>query len=83
MCSSDLVIVTLLEAFTRAIEERVQAGPDARLSPRSDVLLRLLPLPVRFDDAYGRLLQVTDFVSGMTDSYALTQFRRLKGLTIT
>ena len=77
------VIVTLLEAFTRAIEERVQAGPDARLSPRSDVLLRLLPLPVRFDDAYGRLLQVTDFVSGMTDSYALTQFRRLKGLTIT
>jgi dGTPase len=76
------VIVTLLEAFTQAIEARVQAGPDARLSPRNDVLLRLLPIPVRFDDAYVRLLQVTDFVSGMTDSYALSQFRRLKGLTI-
>mgnify|MGYP001546145607 FL=1 len=42
-----------------------------------------MPMPVHFDDAYGRLLQVTDFVSGMTDSYALAQFRRLKGLAIT
>ena len=76
------VIVTLLEAFTGAIEDRVQAGPDGRLSPKSDALLRLMPVPVRFEDAYGRLLQVTDFVSGMTDSYALAQFRRLKGLAI-
>jgi dGTPase len=39
-----------------------------------------LPVPVKFEDPYVRMLQVTDFVSGMTDSYALNQFRRLKGL---
>lgn len=31
---------------------------------------------------YQRLLGVTDFVSGMTDSYALTLFRRLHGIEL-
>ena len=31
-------------------------------------------------DRYEGLLRVTDYVSGMTDSYALATFRRLKGL---
>ena len=30
-------------------------------------------------DGYSRLLAVTDHVSGMTDSYALSQFRKLQG----
>ena len=29
---------------------------------------------------YDWLLTVTDFISGMTDSYALTQFQKLRGL---
>lgn len=33
-------------------------------------------------DHYSGLLQVVDFVAGMTDSFALTLFRRLKGVTI-
>jgi dGTPase len=74
------VIVTLLEAFARAIEDCAQAGSGKPLAPKHEILIRLLPVPVKFEDPYVRMLQVTDFVSGMTDSYALNQFRRLKGL---
>lgn len=74
------VLVALLDAFTGAIGEQIALGSGGKLSPRGAALLRLLPASVRLDDPYARLLQVTDFVSGMTDSYAVSQFRRLKGL---
>jgi dGTPase len=31
---------------------------------------------------YGQALRITDFVSGMTDRYALTAYRRLKGIAL-
>ena len=75
------ILTTLLAAFAGAMEERAQAQQSgASLSPRCEVLSKLMPDPIVMDDPYRRLLQVTDFVSGMTDSYALAQFRRLKGL---
>ena len=72
------ILTALLAAFTDALFER--EGAANRASPRAEALLRLLPdLPSATEDRYHWLLRVTDFVSGMTDSYALTQFRRLKG----
>ena len=33
-------------------------------------------------DPYVRLLQVADFVAGMTDSYAVDMYRKLKGYAL-
>jgi dGTPase len=36
----------------------------------------------RIADPYIRLLQVADFVAGMTDSYAVDMYRKLKGFDL-
>jgi dGTPase len=33
-------------------------------------------------DLYRRVLAITDFVSGMTDSYAVTLFKKLTGISL-
>ncbi len=71
------ILTTLLAAFVDATAERRDG---AASSPRGRVLLELLPEAARPDTPYRQLLQITDFVSGMTDTYALSQFRRLRGL---
>ena len=38
--------------------------------------------PVWCNDPYARLLSVMDFISGMTDSYAVSIYRKLKGITL-
>lgn len=74
------IMTTLLEAFVAGVEEVAAAkAGGGRLSPRARTLARILPEPLQLDPPYLRLLQVTDFVSGMTDTYALTQYRRLRG----
>jgi len=34
------------------------------------------------EDCYHKILQVTDFISGMTDSYATNMFKKLKGISL-
>ena len=34
------------------------------------------------ENAYTRLLQITDFVSGMTDSYAVSLFKKIEGISL-
>ena len=34
------------------------------------------------NDIYLRLLKITDFVSGMTDSYAVSLYRKIKGISL-
>jgi dGTPase len=34
------------------------------------------------DDLYLRLLRIIDFVSGMTDSFAVSLFRKIKGISL-
>lgn len=80
------VLFRLLDAFVEAVEDVAIHGDDALT--RNRMVLRLMPdqllgpdsrLP---DDPYRRLLAVTDFVSGMTDRYAVSLFRRLTGMTL-
>jgi len=40
-----------------------------------------MPNRARGASRYARLLAVTDYVSGMTDSYAIAQYRLIRGLT--
>ncbi|PHQ70256.1 MAG: deoxyguanosinetriphosphate triphosphohydrolase [Sneathiella sp.] len=75
------ILSTLLEAFyTANLEWENHQNNGGEMSPRSSVLMYLFPTSIKSNRArYDWLLEVTDFVSGMTDSYALRQFRELKG----
>jgi len=80
------VISDLLERFTRVVDDVSDRGE--RASPHSLMLIRLVPeqfigpdrVPVA--DAYQRLLMLTDFVSGMTDSYAVSLYKKVTGISL-
>jgi dGTPase len=75
------VLTTLLASFVGAVEDWAAAGfRDEALSPRTRALIHLLPAAPHAGSRYQRLLAVVDFIAGMTDTYAVTTFRRLKGL---
>ena len=75
------ILITLLASFAGAFAER-EASSDRPPSPRAMALLRLVPGPLPGAEArYAWLLRLVDFVSGMTDGYALAMFRRIRGLT--
>jgi dGTPase len=76
------ILTSLLDAFCDAHLALEKSGGDRTgPAPRQRALLRLMPQAPQPDAArYDWLLSVTDFISGMTDSYALKQFQRLRGL---
>ncbi len=79
------VLGGLLALFVQAVEAGAGHG---HLSARERMLLKLLPsqfLGYNAEpdpDPYIRLLQVADFVAGMTDSYAIDMYRKLKGIDL-
>jgi len=78
------VLGGLLDIFINAVNE----ASEGKKSFRNDSLLKLVPGQFLHitgnspDDLYKRLLKITDFVSGMTDSYAVSLFRKLKGISL-
>lgn len=79
------VLGSLLDLFTRAVEAHCGFG---RTSSRERMLLKQLPTQFLGHDGqpdadpYVRLLKVADFVSGMTDSYAVDLYRKLRGFDL-
>jgi dGTPase len=79
------VLGGLLGLFVAAVEGAAGCG---RFSTRERMLIKLLPNqylgPDRTPDTdpYLRLLKVADFVAGMTDSYAVDMYRKLKGIDL-
>jgi dGTPase len=82
------VLSGLLDLFFSAVSERFNATVKENAPIRSRVLIPLLPSQFLGSgnapdaDPYLRLLKVVDFVCGMTDSYAITLYRRLKGIEL-
>jgi dGTPase len=82
------VLSGLLDLFFTAVSERFEAPTKESAPIRSRVLIPLLPAQFLGNgntpdaDPYLRLLKVIDFVCGMTDSYAITLYRRLKGIEL-
>ncbi|MCL2297050.1 MAG: deoxyguanosinetriphosphate triphosphohydrolase [Proteobacteria bacterium] len=82
------VLSGLLDLFFTAVSERFNAPTRESAPIRSRVLIPLLPPQFLGDgnapdaDPYLRLLKIVDFVCGMTDSYAITLYRRLKGIEL-
>lgn len=80
------VISGLLDLYVEAVEEKA-ARPE-KPSMRTRTVLRLIPEqfigPDRIPspDPYTRLQRVTDFVAGMTDSYAVSLYKKLRGISL-
>ena len=78
------VISGLLKIYSETLEEWERTGGQvANMTPRYQRTVRLLP---NYDELpstrYQWLLRVTDYVSGMTDGYAVKLYRKLKGITL-
>ena len=70
------ILGTLLEAFITAVVE-----PESFLSKK---LLSLIPTQYQNPDQtlYGKIQSVVDFVSGMTDLFALNLYRKIIGMEL-
>jgi dGTPase len=79
------VLGGLLDIFVSALND---VAASARPSPRSRKLLQLVPAetlgPNRIPapEPYQRLLKMLDFVSGMTDSYAVALYKKVRGISL-
>ena len=78
------VLGGLLDIFITAVNE----AAEGKTSPKDKTIIKLLPKQFLGNngkpekDLYARLLKITDFVSGMTDSYAVSLFRKIKGISL-
>ena len=80
----------LLDTFMQAVAEATaEARGEGSCSYRSKKLLLLLP--PRFcdlsdagfcGDTYRQMLSVLDYITGMTDSHAVTLFKKIKGISL-
>ncbi|HVB58547.1 MAG TPA: deoxyguanosinetriphosphate triphosphohydrolase [Candidatus Acidoferrales bacterium] len=78
------ILTGLLEFYCQVVSDFEHVKWDAtKLSGRSQQLARLVPNFAKgITTRYDAWLRVTDFISGMTDRYALDLYRKLKGISI-
>jgi dGTPase len=83
------VIAELLDYFIPAINDLHKHGKDLRKnSLLSSKLIQLLPIQfigkdsLPHGDLYLRILNACEFIAGMTDGYAMTLYKRLKGIEL-
>lgn len=80
------VLTGLLDAFVSASEGVAAKGDKASLKDSN--LLRLVPdqflnsKGIPHPSLYQRLLSVTDFICGMTDSYAVFLYKQISGISL-
>lgn len=79
------IIDGLLEAFIEAVFCKFYDKD--KYSGRHKSVYRLLPSEVQFklgwaSSPYESVLEITDYISGMTDSSAVKQFRIMKGISL-
>jgi dGTPase len=75
------VLGGLLDTFINSYNEAY----DGKISSKNKAVYELLPKRITEeipDDLYLRLLRIIDFVSGMTDSLAVSLFRKIKGISL-
>lgn len=78
------VLAGLLGIFSSAVEAQAKGTLNAKER------MRLKLIPAQFlaadggvhVDPYERLLRVTDFISGMTDSYAVSLYKKVTGISL-
>lgn len=80
------VLGGLLDAFLAATNDVATKGLK-KASVKSNTIFHLLPSQFRVapdapEDKYFRTLRVTDFISGMTDSFAVSLYKQLTGISL-
>ncbi len=70
------VLGGLLEIITDAVLEK--------LNSRRKKVIQLLPSNIITpeSDQYDKLMRINDYVSGMTDNFAISMYRKLKGISL-
>jgi dGTPase len=76
------VIGGLLEKFIEAATDCAESTNGG--SSRSKKYLQLLPekFAKQESDPYRRVLRITDYISGMTDSFAVALYKKIKGISL-
>ncbi|MCF6281728.1 MAG: dNTP triphosphohydrolase [Candidatus Polarisedimenticolaceae bacterium] len=80
------VIGELLECFIQVLDDVAEKGDKA--TAKSRMMIRLIPEQfvgpnrVPFPNSYTRLLRLTDYISGMTDSYAVSLYKQITGISL-
>ena len=77
------VLGGLLDIFVSALLD----SSNTQFSHRTKTIIKLFPQQFTLaknseEDFYQKLLQITDFISGMTDSFAVSLYRKLKGISL-
>lgn len=77
------VIGGLLNNFVSAVQAHCSGDYSKIGKVQTRTLINLLPEPVSESTSkYEQLLIVTDFISGMTDSYAIELYQRINGISL-
>lgn len=79
------VLPGLIELFWEATEDYIKKGKYCKAKHLN--LVRMIPYPYQNylspdTNPYLRARAIVDFISGMTDRYAVTLFKKLKGISI-
>jgi dGTPase len=56
-----------------------------RTSKKGELIALMLPekyRPLESEDTYHKILRITDYISGMSDSYATSLFQKFSGISI-
>lgn len=77
------VLGGLLDTFITAYNEY----SNHNLTPKYRAIINLIPKRFfyneeKYPELYQRLLRIIDFISGMTDSYAVSIYRKIKGISL-
>jgi len=81
------VVSGLLNEFIPAVNDgEVPIAPNKK-NKKSEKIREMLPRKIIFEDQFGskkylNILRVTDYISGMTDSYAVSLFKKIKGISL-
>jgi dGTPase len=83
------VVAELLDMFITAVNDSCKYGKKTKKEKMlSWKLVQLLPKQFLGEeekpdeDLYVRILQICEFIAGMTDTYAITLYKRLKGIEL-
>ncbi len=81
------VVSGLLNEFVTAVNDGEIPINHNKSNKKSEKIREMLPSKMMVDDQLGNekylnILRVTDYISGMTDSYAVSLFRKIKGISL-
>lgn len=82
------ILAGLLEIFMTAVAESKLENAGKSISRKNKKILMLMPQEVQLAlkentaDFYTLTMLVIDFVAGMTDSFAVNMYRKIKGISI-